>query len=250
MKHYLSRPNTTVIGTVRDPSAPDSKVLKSLPTAHGSKVIVVKVESKSDRSAAEAISSLPQHGVSHIDVVIANAGIFRQAAFQKVSEMKTADLMEHVNVNAAGVIRLFQAVLPLLQKASKPIFMVVSSGVATIAGMEYVPFTVSSYGASKATINYLVRRIHFENPELIAFAVHPGCVPSRIRSHDHSKKDVMLTTSARAVKTDEGNAAARFFGLPEAFTTVDESVTGLLGKVCQDMIPERTCWFRQEILTG
>lgn len=88
--------------------------------------------------------------------------------------MKTSDLLEHVDVNAAGVVRLFQAVLPLLQKASKPKFMAVSSGVATIAGMEYVPFTVSSYGASKATLNYLIRRIHFENEDLIAFAVHPG----------------------------------------------------------------------------
>ena len=116
--------------------------------------------------------------------------------------MKIADLTENVNINAAGVVRLFQAVLPFLQKASKPILMVVSSGVATIAGMEYVPFTVSSYGASKATINYLVRRIHFENPELITFAVHPGCVPFRTRSHDDSQKEVMLAMCARAVKTD------------------------------------------------
>lgn len=88
--------------------------------------------------------------------------------------MKTSDLIEHVDVNAAGVVRLFQATLPLLQKAKKPIFMVVSSGAGTIAGMEHVPFTVSSYGASKAAVNFLIRRIHFEQPELIAFAVHPG----------------------------------------------------------------------------
>lgn len=59
----------------------------------------------------------------------------------------------------------------------------------------------------------------------------------------------MLTTSARAVKTDEGNAAAKFFGLPEAFTTVDDSVTGLLSKVCQDMIPKWTCLVGQQLLT-
>lgn len=35
----------------------------------------------------------------------------------------------------------------------------------------------------------------------------------------------------RAVKTDEGNAACRFFGFPEAFTTVEESVDGLVAKV-------------------
>ncbi len=92
--------------------------------------------------------------------------------------MKTSDLIEHVDVNAAGVVRLYQATLPLLQKAKRPVFMVISSGVATIAGMEPVPFPISSYGASKATLNFLIRRIHFEQRELIAFAAHPGCVMS------------------------------------------------------------------------
>lgn len=91
-----------------------------------------------------------------------------------MSELKTSDLIEHVDVNAAGVVRLFQATLPLLQKGKRPVFMVVSSGAGTIAGMEYIPFPLGSYGASKSTINHLVRRIHFEQPELVAFAVHPG----------------------------------------------------------------------------
>ena len=59
-----------------------------------------------------------------------------------------------------------------------------------------------------------------------------------LAKHDDGNGEVILTTSARAVKTDEGNAAARIFGLPEAFTTVDDSVTGLLSKVCRDMIPK------------
>ena len=33
------------------------------------------------------------------------------------------------------------------------------------------------------------------------------------------------------MKTEEGNAAARFFGLPEAYTTVEDSVNGLIAKV-------------------
>ena len=88
--------------------------------------------------------------------------------------MKTSDLMEQVNVNSAGMVPLYEATLPLLQKAEKHMFMVILSGVATIAGMEYVPFTISSYGASKAAINFLLRCIHLEQPELIEFAVYPG----------------------------------------------------------------------------
>lgn len=36
-----------------------------------------------------------------------------------------------------------------------------------------------------------------------------------------------------AVQTDEGNAAARFFGLPEANVTVNDSVNGLITLVSQ-----------------
>lgn len=88
--------------------------------------------------------------------------------------MKTSDLMEHFDVNTAGPIRLFQAVLPLLQKGTDPKFMVLTSAVATISGMEFMPLALSSNGASKAAMNFLVRKIHFENEGLIAFAVHPG----------------------------------------------------------------------------
>lgn len=88
--------------------------------------------------------------------------------------MKISDLLEHINVNTAGPVRLFQAVLPLLEKADKPKFLVITSAVATISGMEYVPWNVSSYGASKAAANWLVRRIHFENEGFIAIAAHPG----------------------------------------------------------------------------
>jgi norsolorinic acid ketoreductase len=82
--------------------------------------------------------------------------------------------MEHVNVNAAGVVRLFQAVLPLLQKSTQPKFVVISTGAATIGRMEHVQYPICSYGASKTMVNHITRRIHFENENLIAFPIHPG----------------------------------------------------------------------------
>lgn len=55
-----------------------------------------------------------------------------------------------------------------------PKFKARSSGIATMAGMEYVPFTVGSCGASKAAPSSWAPRIHCENKGLITFAVHPG----------------------------------------------------------------------------
>ena len=53
------------------------------------------------------------------------------------------------------------------------------------------------------------------------------------------------------MKTEEGNAAARFFGLPEAYTTVEESVNGLLAKVSLlDTLSLIECVCMMEVLMG
>jgi hypothetical protein len=46
-----------------------------------------------------------------------------------------------------------------------------------------------------------------------------------------SSRYLLIYFVLSAVKTEEGNAAARFFGFPEAFTTVQESVDGVVAKV-------------------
>ena len=108
--------------------------------------------------------------------MIANAGYYTPPANPKVARITAKDLLEHVDVNTAGPIRLFQATLPLLQKAEKPIFAYMSSMAGSIGATGEVPFSAGVYGASKAASNFLVRRAHAEHPELIIFAMHPGYV--------------------------------------------------------------------------
>ncbi|THW42087.1 NAD(P)-binding protein [Aureobasidium pullulans] len=208
VQKYLSRPDTVVVAAVRNPESEESKALLNLNKAQGSKLIPVKIESASATDALEAVESITQQGVSHLDIVIANAGIFKSAAFLEVSKMKSSDLLEHVDINVNGPVRLFQATLPLLHASRQPKFIAISSGVGTIGGAEYIPWAVTSYGASKAALNFLLRRIHIENKDLIAIAFHPG-----------------------AVQTDEGNKAAQFFGFEAAFTSVEDSVDGIIAKV-------------------
>jgi len=163
-----------VVAAVRNPSGKEAQDLKSLPRSEGSQLLLVKIESTSETDAVEAVKSIQSQGVSHLDVVIANAGIFKTEAFLEVAKMKTSDLIEHVDVNVNGPVRLFQATLPLLRAAKQPKFVVISSAVSTITNAEYIPYTVTSYGASKAALNFLLRRIHIENPNIIAIAFHPG----------------------------------------------------------------------------
>ena len=72
--------------------------------------------------------------------------------------------------------------------------------------MESLPVPFFGYGISKAAANYLVRKLHFENPKLTSMAFNPGWV-----------------------QTDMGNGAATGVGMEEAPMSIEESVKNLVG---------------------
>lgn len=171
--YYLSQPNYTVIAGVRDPAHATSKALESQPRGNGSSLIVVKIESTSETDAASAVKELQSnHGIKALDLVIANAGISK--VFPPVSEVKMSDVREHFEVNLCGVIYLFQAVLPLLNNANAPKFVTLGTSAASMADMKKRNFPNPAYGTSKAALNYITLKIHFENPKLTAFPLDPG----------------------------------------------------------------------------
>ena len=74
-----------------------------------------------------------------------------------------------------SVLVLFQATLPLLKKSvGMPKFVTMGSTAGSIGGMEQVPVPNSVYGPSKAMVNWLTRKMHFENEGLVVFPLHPG----------------------------------------------------------------------------
>ena len=137
-------------------------------------MIIVKIDSQSDTDAAEAVDSLAKdHGITQLDGVIANAGLYLIDQFVPVAKSSPAGFNEHFDVNVAGVVRLYQAVLPVLKKGGK--FAVMSSGLASTSGLEpLAQWHASSYAASKAALNHLARRIHFESPEITTVSLYPG----------------------------------------------------------------------------
>ena len=104
--------------------------------------------------------------------MIANAGI--GSDYSTALDLKVTPLKEHIAVNTIGPLALFQAFFPLLQKSIQPKFVYISSPLASIGGMEQRPFPMAAYGASKAAMNYFIRKIHFENEGLVSFAIDPG----------------------------------------------------------------------------
>jgi len=199
--NILSRPNSTCIAAVRDPST-SKAALTSLPTGQGSKLIVVKIDSSSTTDADDAIKELQDvYKLKKLDVVIANAGMGTH--YSNVVDMKLEHLQEHINVNVYGPLKLFQAVLPLLNASSSPKFCLTGSSIGSIGELESYPFPMAAYGMSKVMAHYLVRKIHMEHGgeggKLIAWCVYPGFL-----------------------KTAMGNAGARHCGYPEAPDSVED----------------------------
>lgn len=205
VQSYLSCPKTTVVAAVRDIESSSAKSLHDLPKGAGSTLIVVKIDSSSLTDAEHATSLLQsKYNILSLDVVIANAGISK--VWPAVHEANIEDMREHFEVNVLGVVTLFKAVRPLLLKsAGTPKFITLGSTAGWIGPMDQIPFPNAAYGTSKAALHWISKKIHQENPSLVAFPVHPGWV-----------------------QTEMGNTGARAFGLDKASITIEESVEGVV----------------------
>ncbi len=175
MKLYLSRPNTTVIATVRDVNSPSVADLHNFTIASGSRLIVSKIDSSSATDANTAINELKsKYEISKLDTVIANAGLGED--WDRIKDANTAQAEKYFQVNAAGPMHLFYATLPLLSAASTPRFVLISSVFGSIELQSNLQQPDVVYGMSKAAANFFARKVHFEFPDLIAFPLHPGYV--------------------------------------------------------------------------
>jgi norsolorinic acid ketoreductase len=77
----------------------------------------------------------------------------------KLPETPLGEARDHFEANTIGPMLLFQAVLPLLEAAPKPVFVVLPSAFASIGDMDKHQFPNLAYGASKAAANFLVRKV-------------------------------------------------------------------------------------------
>jgi len=117
LERYLKLPNHTVIAANRNPDHPTSKELSKLPTAKGTKLVVVKLDASFWQDAFDAVKTLEGQGIDHLDIVIANAGV--AYCWPTVAEVKLDDLIAHMEADAYGVLSSYQAVRPLLLQKSK-----------------------------------------------------------------------------------------------------------------------------------
>ncbi|ROV94759.1 hypothetical protein VMCG_08857 [Cytospora schulzeri] len=210
---YLSRPNHVVIGSVRNP---ETTTLRDFKPAEGSELLLVKAEATLTEDFSEAIEQVKTAGITSLDILIAVAGINPPRAFADVKDIDIAALREVFEINTFSFVSLLRATYPLLQASAEknngagfPKLLALTSNGGQIVDMEpTIPVKIGVYGASKAALNYLVRRTHFENPWLTAWTMNPGFV-----------------------QTDTGNACAKAWGMGMAPHALEDIIPGLMRKV-------------------
>ncbi|PVH96639.1 NAD(P)-binding protein [Periconia macrospinosa] len=204
LERYLAKPSHIVIAAVRNPAHPTAQALQNLPKGPDTQLIVVKIDASIEKDAHDAVAELQQkHGIDHLDIVIANAGV--AYIYPTVADVKIEDIKAHMEPNVYGTIALYQATRDLLKKSARePIFFIMGSSAGLLKN--HLPIPNAAYAPTKTVLNWYTRRIDAENDWLNCFTIDPG-----------------------HVSTDLGDAAAVAVGIGEhAPTSVQESCDGMM----------------------
>lgn len=166
-EHYLQA-GWQVLAVARKAKEKDS--LKKLAQKYGEQLELFDA----DVTQLDSLQPLKKRWETQsLDMLINNAGVLldRQMDFQKIP-LET--LRESFEVNVIAPVALTQMALPALQKTKKPVVVMMSSLMASIA--DNASGGYYAYRSSKTALNMITRSLANDCPWLIAVALHPGWV--------------------------------------------------------------------------
>jgi NAD(P)-dependent dehydrogenase (short-subunit alcohol dehydrogenase family) len=170
-EHYLAA-GWQVLAVARRAKEKDS--LKKLVQKYGDRLELFDA----DVTQYEALQPLKKRWEKEtLDLLINNAGVLldRQADFAHVPlDM----LRQSFEVNVIAPVALTQMALPALQRAPKPVVVMMSSLMASIA--DNASGGYYAYRSSKTALNMITRSLANDCPWLIAVALHPGWVQTEM----------------------------------------------------------------------
>ncbi|KAL1700545.1 hypothetical protein EV121DRAFT_295104 [Schizophyllum commune] len=166
-----ARPDAVVFAGARDPATASD--LQALAKAHPDRFHVVKLISPDKANNIAAVEEV-KRVAGRLDVVIANAAVAN--VFDSALELGPEDMIRHFEVNTNGPLVLFQATYSLLKESKAPKFVAISSGFGSIANAGRTSMLMYPYGASKAALNWVVRKLHHDFPDFVIFPISPGTV--------------------------------------------------------------------------
>ncbi|KAI1613106.1 toxin biosynthesis ketoreductase [Exophiala viscosa] len=211
----LQRPDTRVIGLVRNPEDETSKSLAAS-SPDPKRLLILPYDAKDPNSASSAISTLETtHEVKHLDVVIANAGalLWHGPAVDTPGDA----ILDSITVNTIGPLLLFRACLPLMQASPAPKFIAISSAIGSTGQIpQFKQSQTLPYGVSKAALNHTFRKLSVDHPEIVIELLTPGPV---------------LTDLMRVFQAGFEERVKKDPNLLKRFTPIDQVCDGLMSQI-------------------
>jgi len=142
-------------------------------------------DDESVKAAAERVSL-----ETGLDVLVNNAGILGRRT--RVSETTPDDIRLVFETNVLGIVRVTQALLPLLERSTNPVIVNVSSGMGSLAvttDSSRLESTLNSlaYPTSKTAVNMLTTQYAKAFPQIRINAVDPGYTATAFNEHRGTK---------------------------------------------------------------
>lgn len=162
-----------VLACARGPVA--SGPLAELADHHGDRVRILDLDVTREEQVGRLARDL--EGVS-LDILINNAGTFGPAgapegmAYQSLARMDYGIWRQILEVNLLAPFRLTVALLPNLRAAARPLVVMMSSDLGSIANNRQGQS--HAYRSSKAGLNMLARGMAMELQDVIVIALAPG----------------------------------------------------------------------------
>lgn len=139
---------------MRNSHAKGLEELEALPTAQGSRLVLVSIDSTSKTDVPKAVEGIKAAGFDHVDLVIANAGICPDPT--PLETVDVENIQKAFTVNTIGPVLLWKGPKPLLEKSTKlPKWLSMSTGAASLERLEvHQAHFVPAYGITEAGFNW------------------------------------------------------------------------------------------------
>ena len=218
--------------------------IKSVAEKENLPVKIVMLDVTDDRSVKDAVKSITAEA-NRIDVLVNNAGYGLVGVFE---DLAMEEIKSQYETNLFGVIRVTQAVLPIMRKQKSGIIVNMSS----VAGRFGLP-TQSAYVSTKFAIEGLSESIAYELEPfgIKILLVEPGAIRTNFannmvaakKSHQDSPYSQLMQNVARGFEhIVEGSSSADVVAkvVLKAVTTKNTSFRHLAGKDAETWMKEKS----------
>ncbi len=219
LTRHFARRGWKVIATCRKPA--EAKELRAAAAQSKGLIEVLALEVRDSAAAASLGHDLAARMPS-LDMLINNAGILPGNDDERAGNLSLEPILDAFDVNVAGVIRVTQAVLPLLRKGTRPRIVNITSGGGSLKAETFRRHY--SYSLSKAALNMFTRRAAFDlRPAgITVVCVSPGFIKTDMAIHWGADLEVdeateVLTRTFENLKFEQTGQWIDRFGKPSEF---------------------------------